>query len=360
MDRLLTDKRAQGEFDSTGTFSIDPQAAREKIARFGLAGPDQGLLKLIQLAVAARSEALTLRLGRDSIELYALRPKGKSLTLRPMAEALSAALLACLYSGYESGRAADSNLTLDLRRDGFSPGEKLKAAHGVTRFVLKLKARTGMSRLRELIRGRTLNYTTLLARLHGCPTSLKLDGRDLLHTRPAKVRSHALDLFMLGPPELRAHCVAVPGEPDWKYRHRHVGSKYHRYIAAATEWNCFSEVSVPANPELFSNNWSVRQADACHCLGHLWVPLSKRKPGQLHFVLGGIIVDSLSWSPGWPVCGYVSAVGLDLDASGLRLVRNSKFEDWLESLAFEVTKAVRLGSQHTLTSTLHQCYESLG
>lgn len=363
VDRLLRSKREQGRYDSSGTFSIDAEAAREKIVRFGLEGPESGLLKLLQLAIGARSERLSLRLSRESIDIYVERPKGESFLLNPMSETLSVALLACLYAGYESGLAMDSGVTLQLQREAFEPLPTRNISKGTVRLQLTMRPTSGLNRVLSLLRGRALNHATLAQRLRACPIPVELDGRSIRELTPPKQRAYALDLNFLGPANLRQHGIWVGRDPGFDYRHLHVGSRHHRYNARATQWTCFSQVTVPANPSRFSVDgqpWSKRDANPEHYLANLLVPLGKAAPAQLHFVRHGVIVESLDWEPGWPVSGYVSAAGLDTDASGLKLVHNQKLEDLVNSLASRLAEAINISAQHTLTTKLYQCFDRLG
>lgn len=60
---LLQELKVEGQLDSSGTFTLDLEQARQKLARFQLADPYCYALKLVQCAVAARAEALEWQSG---------------------------------------------------------------------------------------------------------------------------------------------------------------------------------------------------------------------------------------------------------------------------------------------------------
>lgn len=52
LELLLQAYGGQGEYDSSGSFTVDPDKLREKLSRFLLPEPHAYILKLVQWAVA--------------------------------------------------------------------------------------------------------------------------------------------------------------------------------------------------------------------------------------------------------------------------------------------------------------------
>ncbi|MCA9779168.1 MAG: hypothetical protein KC800_20710 [Candidatus Eremiobacteraeota bacterium] len=64
LELLLQAYGGQGEYDSTGSFTVDPEKLREKLSRFLLPEPHAYILKLVQWAVAAGARRIKVEVGR--------------------------------------------------------------------------------------------------------------------------------------------------------------------------------------------------------------------------------------------------------------------------------------------------------
>ena len=75
LEGYLSRARAEGRFDSAGTFTIDYAQAREKLAAFQFQRPEYYLLKFVQAAVAMTATAVEFRLAPESVEVRFVNPR---------------------------------------------------------------------------------------------------------------------------------------------------------------------------------------------------------------------------------------------------------------------------------------------
>lgn len=68
MDHFLEQEQGQGVYNSTGTFTVDAGRAREKRARYALAGTGEWALKVVQSAVSAGAPEITVRTSKSEVE----------------------------------------------------------------------------------------------------------------------------------------------------------------------------------------------------------------------------------------------------------------------------------------------------
>ncbi len=90
IENLLSDYKKGGHEDSTGVFTIDFQAAREKLSKFQLADPHEFLLKFVQAGNLAAND-IQVELGSKSN--ITLRGWSSELTLEKLAERLASTSL---------------------------------------------------------------------------------------------------------------------------------------------------------------------------------------------------------------------------------------------------------------------------
>lgn len=83
----IEELQGEGEFESTGQFTLDARLAREKMARFALAGPADYLLKLVQAANLLG--AVELRLNIEGAGLGAMFFGAASLDVPLLADCLN-------------------------------------------------------------------------------------------------------------------------------------------------------------------------------------------------------------------------------------------------------------------------------
>lgn len=67
LELLLQAYGGQGEYDSSGFFTVDPDKLREKLSRFLLPEPHAYILKLVQWAVAAGAKKIKVEVGRRTL-----------------------------------------------------------------------------------------------------------------------------------------------------------------------------------------------------------------------------------------------------------------------------------------------------
>lgn len=342
IESLLAARGAEGRLESQGTFSIDPRAARQKLAQFGLDGPDKGLLRLLQLAVVAASGEAHLKITRDGVELYIHQSRGELFDLCKVSEPVTTALLACLYSGFESGWVSDPENRWRLTRTGFHREE----ARGGESGVVKVRFRRGgpedfWSKLRALLEHRVHDTSVLQNRLKFCPIPLTLDGRPLNGGRSQRERC-ALDICLTAPESHLDQSVwSNRNSETWTPRHTYRGGQHFRAEDNPGKyWDSFAAVYEQGHPALFGFEGGKSERPAT--VAHLWLPMSYRGTGVVSFVQHGVVVGSHSTEIlGHPVCGAVSASALDMDVSGLAAVNNAKIPTLMEYIVSEVRREVK-------------------
>lgn len=320
LEELLDAHREGGDQGSEGVFTLDRELARRKLAESGLSEPDLGLLKLVQLGLSAGAQGVGLQLSADKVQLWVRRHSAGAFDLTSLDDPVRLALESCLHAGYLEGVASSCDATLDLTRERFEcgPGNRALDRNCIC-FQFTREAKGGyLQRLRERLTGRAHGHALLYQRLRACPVPVQLDGRQINADAPWSSRhAVALGIKFRAPTALRPQAVWSRDKVPLSR------SGYHR---------------PPRSGEIFWENQCVapflagndRRGELSPILGHLWVPM-RGKEGQLVFVDRGVVVGSCT--PSLPLFGFVSAYGLDTDASGLNLVNNSKLEARVECIA---------------------------
>ncbi|MCA9790557.1 MAG: hypothetical protein KC910_02130 [Candidatus Eremiobacteraeota bacterium] len=138
------DSARGGQAESSGAFSVDPVKARQKLALYQFSDPYVYVLRLVQAAVAAGAEQVTVSSGRRAVELtFNSRFAPESLEqLLTLAGAGPPHLAAGLY-GALNARASRITLTSGTTRLSLTPGGgQVGQAEpvGGTRIVIRRKA----------------------------------------------------------------------------------------------------------------------------------------------------------------------------------------------------------------------------
>lgn len=338
IESLLRAHEAEGQLESQGTFSIDPRAARLKVAQFGLDGPEKGLLRLMQLAVASGCQKIELRMGADTVDIRVFEAQGDLFNLDKVSDSVTTALLACLYAGYVSGRILDSENTWGLSRTAFDRAELLDLEPGVVKILLQRGAPPGFwARLRALVEYRTEDTTVLQERLRFCPVPVTLDGRLINGARSLQEQS-AMDLYLTAPEVLRVHGVwCSAGNYTTRYTFRR-GVHARADHNPGKYWDTFETVYSSADPATFGFQGTVEMPTM---MAHLWVPMRAKGPGKLSFVKHGVVVGSAPLDLGFPIHGAVSGNTVDVDISGLAAVHNRKVSEITDHLIAQMRLEIK-------------------
>lgn len=332
LQKLLDDRLGEGRLDSEGCFMIDLDQARRKVARYGLDGPDKGLLRLAQCAVAAGATRLEIIIAADTLTLQALGSERLQSQADQLSEPLSIALWSCLHSGFESIEIASTSKTNILLPDGLQQGRRRNIQPGVTRFEFKRAvSKNFWTSMKMLIAGRSHDTAVLGDRLRYSPIPVTLDSRriDLLPYSNSSKR--VVDIFLTGGEATQIHEIGAAGAKNAVAQHTF--RMHHYFQRPDSDWNTNIAFFRPAQAIQFGLMSSWRTIRDESVLAHLWIPKSGGATNLVLVKLGVVVgrVES-------PICGVASAAGLDLDASGLAVVGNSKLDRFLQYLTFALTK----------------------
>lgn len=176
LDQLLIQLSQEGSSDGTGSFSLDPRARLEKMARHQKAEPALYLLKAVQAAVWLGAPAVEIRLARSFVEVVFDHASQQPLPDLLARGHLSAMLLAAL-------TLDSSELELNWRTpehcQTWTPRHGLQMSSELQRgFRLRL-SRDDLSFWERYLPVRQMAsvQATLQRRCQFCPIPVRLDGR---------------------------------------------------------------------------------------------------------------------------------------------------------------------------------------
>ena len=366
VDRLLQASRSEGALKGEGTFSLSTDRAVAKLSRYGLDGPEKGLLRLVQVAQIAGCLRLYITLDRSTLTIVFEGIPRENLSLATLKRDLNLdannfplALLACLHSGFESGRVEDTETAWMIDQEGFRRADPAEPIEGLT-VTLKRQAPSGFwERLRALLRRRCLDQAMLQSALRHNPLPLLLDGAFLLpDLRP---RSKLLyELFLEGPKSLIRQSISRPEIRSFRFWRD--GEMKEESRGA---WRTFKIEHLGARLSHFvgekSGTYRRKSGRRSALLAHLWVlTSSKESGGHLTLVADGVVVGEARCEFPLPFQAVVSASGLDRDLSGLGVIHNEKLERFQNYLTKVLTKRLRNLKHHKLPESLKQLLMSRG
>jgi hypothetical protein len=340
LERFLGGQLVEGELESQGSFTVDLERARSKLIRFGVESPDKALLKLVQAIVLGRPSLIDIKMTADRIVVYADGADRLSKDIKFLQGELGAALWSCVYSGFPEVKAAIPGRAWALQESGVQEAEPGGLGRGDTLSVeLSFQAPKGFwENLRSRMRGRNTTAFALVSHLQYCPIHTRLDHRSLNTSQYKRCGRTALDVFLTGSKSTLPHEVFSGAVKETKAKHSFV--KDRRFESQAHDCNSFVAVHQPARTRLFgisSESWITVKQDSL--LAHLWIPQDASKaPTTLTYVKNGVVVGVRPFE----VDGITSASGIDLDASGLAIVENSKLEEFEEYLTHSVERGQRM------------------
>lgn len=338
-ERWIDAHKGHGELRDQGEFTLRSDEAIRKIARFGLDSPERGLLRISQLALDRGAESLSFRLKRSSVEILISCSKNADFELGELglerqldANSLALALLSCLYSGFQEGTIRGDGLFWRFDRSGFALQDPEKCESGKIVVVLeRTKAEGFWPQLGEFLRRRCVDYLTLREHLSCSPIPVLLDGFQLNSQELRPAGGCLCELLLFGPSSLR---VGATRKMSTQTAGLSLGFKTTYKVARKQ-----------ANLKYFSGHAEDEKGQSNVVLAHLWFPRDRKLAGQIAFVYQGVVIDRVETKLKLPLCGVVSAHGLDRDLSNLKLVRNKELAalwNYLKAQMNELMRAISL------------------
>ncbi len=344
--RFVESQSQEGERESRGEFSLNPEAALEKVARFGLDSPEKAVLRLVQFAVRRYPEKVRITLERDTVRLLTRFCKElPDLELDQGmvfgSDSFPLLLMSCLHAGYESGWVCHQEGGWKLAQEGLTPTARRTEKSRSLEIGLRLQAPESFwERLRSLLRWRCLSTRVLQSSLGFCPYSLRVDGVPLEFWGPQG--KSLLEVFFTAPSAERAQGLRKSGT---RLSKRVLVGKKRRNSSLRT-WTSFHTHYVGAIARLFGHRsdkaWRADDRNKATVLAHFWIPLSRFAKPSITFVHHGVVVGQTEWDFPLPLCGVVSSAGLDHDLSGLQIVDNAKASKMKEMLQEQLERRLRM------------------
>lgn len=325
LEQFLEQERSAGSRQSSGSFTIDFSVALEKLRKFQLQDPNFFVLKLLQSATVVGARNLTLKLGRDALELsFTLDEPGRYGELNRLVVGLSKppsghSEMDYLISGLQASLAAEASEV----RWSHLRGQKLEVAlcsvNGVElqrrfdrsatpglsqfRFQMKRKKPQGFwAALRGSRRIRLETYSAVLERCGLLPLDFTVDGRPVERLT------------------LKATPILIETAPrralDQGFLIRLPTSRNRRGITV---------VDSRGRPQ------TTKPGELLRCR----TVVAPSRGGKLHWVKDGVIISSETTSPNTLLnqTAWLSATQLRTDLSGFEVVRNSALEAELKRIS---------------------------
>lgn len=352
--QLMLGKLAgEGEVESSGCFTVSMERAVDKLRAFRLPRKAYYVLKLIQAAVAARAEAVHVKINRTTVQVrfgldeplpieellpaMAVAEVGLEGAMGHLITGLRAALgvnYRSLFFGYwgpgqsaafllENGELKQSS---DTRRPG---GPALPGEHHYCFRLIKPWAWT-------LSSPNTLEAAAVAESCGFAPVDLKVDGRkvrDLVRT-PAPARWHK-DLTL--PYNLFEWYEVTPGGPLWVQgpspRDRSLDSGVSRSTRKSP-----LDLGEPLPPWLvYTGDYSLEEASVggpIPCRFASGVGVGLEGAARVALVRDGVVVATpILFGAGAGAWAVASADRLKYDLSGFGVIRDEAFETLTEEIA---------------------------
>lgn len=334
--KLIRERASAGEHVSEGTFSLDPEKAMLKLAKFGLDSPESVVLRLIQEFYKAGFGRLQISLGRDFVALEFTDVDDHTLELSDLGgkveletATLPTVLWSSVFNGFESGTVVNRHKGWRFTEEGFVSVENSKGKPGTVKVELQRQRIQGFwPRLKAFVSGRCLEHKMFTEKLVYCPNPVILDGRELTsHERPEC--NCLIELFLEGPSGLKTVALSRPVERAYRFQ------AVERSISTGSwSWKTYMSVRRACR---FGRQRKKKDV----LLAHFWVPCTRWGKGRIVFVSDGVIVGAVQPDFPLPVFGVVSAHELSLDLSKLGLIHNDKLEKYMAYVLKILEKSAR-------------------
>jgi hypothetical protein len=335
VDRFLNSQTEAGTVISVGSrFTISKEDAVRKLAEHGLDRSDKALLRLLQLGIASGARRTDVQFEGERVTFDFRRIDRGPLFEHQINESVRTALLGCLHNGFGAGTFCNPKVEWSLDPLHFEVSASLlqNPAVGVPpsgnrnlpgQVTLKLRRefeRSGWLKQFSRARNTASEFSLLAQRLGHAPFEVVIDQFRPIPT--TLERPCFLTLSLKGPHNLLEQGVAP---------------------ILGSQGSGVREVVRSARPEFFAPAFPHHQhgdnASLRHLVAQLCLLRVERSGGQIRFVKHGVEVGICQWPYAGYVEGVVSAVRLDLDVSGLQIVRNDKVNSLLQYLREELATA---------------------
>jgi hypothetical protein len=142
-----------------------------------LDGPEKGLLRLIQLAVASDVRSIEVCQGRDAVRLSFLGGQRFSLDPSGAPESVRVALLSLLHHGFAQADLCPAGKRYKLSLSGAEVVDQTSLAQVTSVMLHRRLSGSFWDRWRQSLRARLLDSAVLLDGLRHCPILVKVDVR---------------------------------------------------------------------------------------------------------------------------------------------------------------------------------------
>ena len=341
VERLLEEQRSEGEFQNTGDFSLNVSKAREKVTRFGLDTAETGLLKVIQLAVRARSSLIKIRQTKEHLTITIVDGDRERFDLNHLSEELQVACWACLHAGFKWVKVSHSDISWHFDDQGLrqEPSFHTNSYKKHVFFEFQRLSPQGFwERLKSYLRGRAHDSSHLAKVLKYSNVRIEMDHRLLNQpTYEHKSSDIFFELFLTSTAHAYSETLSSLKSEGY-LGSKHTCREEDLVVSSSGHWSTFYRNYKSAKTSRFGMvDRPGSEASTPQNLAHLWVPirnLGDSAQSRLIFVKHGVIVGEIPFF----LSGVVSAGGLDMDLSGLRLVKNEKLGTLLAYLCENVRR----------------------
>lgn len=330
---MLAAQSEEGVLESEGSFSIDLERARAKSHRFGAENQDKALLKLMMAVLATQPSGVDIKMGKDLLTFEVRGAQRLIGDARTLGGELGEALWSCHFSGFSRIACMLRGQCLEISNNGIQENKEraFDSHHTVVVELVYEKSEAGLwETMKTLLRGRSRSAFAFQQELRFAPLPVTLDARAVNTASAPADRKLALELFLTGSEQTGAAEISSLAQNLHQPRYSLIKN---RKFTEEGSWSTYCKFQRPASKKPFGlrcESWLTVKEHSL--LGHLWVPLETLptvfgggrnwKSGRLTLVKHGVVVGEMAF----PVCGVVSAHGLDTDITGLQVVSNKKLE----------------------------------
>lgn len=276
------------------------------------------LLRLVQMGVAVGAREVNICIGVDAVEVVLENDRPATAFLRDPDRPLFILLSGCIHAGFSkilvtSGRKRyhlDDSFVFRVEQGSFRSGVSFLFLGAFDRNLkAELVGRLRACPARVIIDDESINSTEATQR---CLLALELQSNETAFAdslwNEARSKSERPDLVeFLFTSESKVQFLLHDDGILTENRH-------------STRWQTQLQAVLNVSAD------STRSSEQSTSVAQIRIGTKQSKQTALYFVKHGVIVGQIltDWPPG--IEGYVSAVGLDTDLSGLSLVENGKFE----------------------------------
>ena len=365
LEDLLNDLADDGVKESSGSFTLDPKKAEEKLRNFSFASPHDYLLKIIQCAVANGADSVEVRTGTGEVTVdfdgagvaedevaslvgYLLsqelahdqrRFRHLAAGLRGAAACNPEAVIFDFTTGTQRARRIWDKAGW---RQVTSPLGKAEAPH---KFLLDRTFGQSVTAARQefasaMGAGQTPEESLLSKRCRYAPCRIILDGEAVLTAQ-------------FGQPRYPGYEIEKDPNPGEARPPRYIRSGFFLKDDFMSADHHLIEKLVPATDltpgclPLPNSHATIRLEHPAAGYCHAWLAVAAAlEAPRIVYVEDGVVVQQEDAAADIGVPGFIAVVsvsGLQKDLTGFQLVRDERFRlqrEWLQSQALELRAAL--------------------